>query len=60
MFYLLKGIDPLKDQSYFLWRLGQKELSRTLFPLGEMKKEDIKKYVLSKGFKEKVEKKESM
>ena len=60
MFYLLKGIDPLKDQSYFLWRLGQEELSRTLFPLGEMKKEDIKKYVLSKGFKEKVEKKESM
>ena len=60
IFYLLKGVDALKDQSYFLWRLGQKELSRTMFPLGEMTKEDIKKYVLSRGFKEKVEKKESM
>ncbi len=57
---LLQGIDPKKDQSYFLWRLGQKELSRTLFPLGGMTKEYIKSYVLERGFKEKVEKKESM
>ncbi|MCP9610763.1 tRNA 2-thiouridine(34) synthase MnmA [Coprobacter tertius] len=59
--YLLKcGLDVLKDQSYFLWRLGQKELGRTLFPLGGITKEQIKEYVLKRGFKEKVEKKESM
>ena len=37
-YILEKGLDPKKDQSYFLWRLGQKELSRTLFPLGNITK----------------------
>lgn len=59
-YYLKPGIDKLKDQSYFLWRLGQRELSKTLFPLGEITKEEIKKYVLQRGFKEKVQKRESM
>lgn len=58
--HIAKGLDEKKDQSYFLWRLGQKELSRTLFPLGSMVKEDIKAYVLERGFREKAEKKESM
>ncbi len=59
--YLLqRGTDGKKDQSYFLWRLGQAELSRTLFPLGGITKEEIKRYVEGKGFREKVEKKESM
>ncbi len=35
-FELLKGLDPLKDQSYFLHRLNQAQLSRTLFPVGEL------------------------
>ena len=47
-------------QSYFLWRLGQQELARTIFPLGDITKEEIKQYVEKKGFLEKVEKKESM
>ena len=47
-------------QSYFLWRLGQQELARTIFPLGDITKEEIKQYVEKKGFHEKVEKKESM
>ena len=34
VYRLLKGVDPLKDQSYFLYVLGQKELSRVLFPVG--------------------------
>ncbi len=59
-FLLNRGVDPKKDQSYFLWRLGQEELSHTLFPLGGITKEEIKRYVDSKGFHEKVEKKESM
>src|SRR5512134_158121 len=37
-FQLLKGLDALKDQSYFLHRLTQAQLSRTLFPVGELRK----------------------
>jgi len=35
---LLRGLDPQKDQSYFLWELTQDQLSRSMFPLGEMSK----------------------
>jgi tRNA-specific 2-thiouridylase len=38
-FHLLKGLDPQKDQSYFLHRLSQKQLTRILMPLGEQTKE---------------------
>jgi tRNA-uridine 2-sulfurtransferase len=38
---LKKGADPVKDQSYFLARLNQRQLSQALFPLGHMKKEEI-------------------
>ena len=40
---LLKGIDPSKDQSYFLYRLNEKDLSRTLFPVGGFEKKEIRK-----------------
>jgi tRNA-specific 2-thiouridylase len=40
-FHLLKGLDPKKDQSYFLHRLTQQQLSRILFPLGEQTKENV-------------------
>lgn len=40
--YLLKkGADPKKDQSYFLYALKQEQLSRILFPLGRMRKEEV-------------------
>lgn len=39
---LLKGSDPAKDQSYFLYTIGQKALSRVLFPVGEMVKTDLR------------------
>lgn len=42
-FQLLKGLDPSKDQSYFLHRLNQTQLSRTLFPLGEINKTEVRK-----------------
>ena len=39
---LLKGIDPSKDQSYFLHRLNQAQLSKTLFPIGELHKTQVR------------------
>lgn len=41
-FRLLKGADPGKDQSYFLHRLNQAQLSRTLFPLGQLHKAEVR------------------
>ncbi len=40
---LLKGLDPSKDQSYFLHRLNQAQLSKTLFPVGEMHKTEVRR-----------------
>ena len=40
---LLKGLDPSKDQSYFLHRLNQAQLSKTLFPVGEMLKTEVRR-----------------
>jgi len=39
---LLKGLDDSKDQSYFLYLLNQEQLSKTLFPVGEMRKKDLR------------------
>ncbi len=41
-FHLLCAVDASKDQSYFLFALGQAELSRTLFPLGAMTKQEVR------------------
>jgi tRNA-specific 2-thiouridylase len=40
---LLEASDKTKDQSYFLYRLNQKELAKIIFPLGELKKTETKK-----------------
>ena len=40
---LLKGLDPSKDQSYFLHRLNQDQLSKTLFPVGEFHKTEVRR-----------------
>lgn len=58
-YMLCKGADPKKDQSYFLWMLSQEQLSRTLFPLGEMTKEDSRKVVAERGLQRISEKRES-
>jgi tRNA-uridine 2-sulfurtransferase len=42
-FELLKGLDPAKDQSYFLHRLNQAQLSRSLFPVGELHKTEVRR-----------------
>jgi len=46
---LLKGKDRQKDQSYFLHRLNQSHLSRTIFPLGDLKKAEISLLAKEKG-----------
>ncbi|MDH5518078.1 MAG: tRNA 2-thiouridine(34) synthase MnmA [Gammaproteobacteria bacterium] len=41
--HLLKGLDPNKDQSYFLYTLGQHQLEKSLFPVGELDKPEVRK-----------------
>lgn len=42
-YHLLQGVDENKDQSYFLHRITQEQLSKTLFPIGEFTKPEIRK-----------------
>jgi tRNA-specific 2-thiouridylase len=46
---LLKGLDAGKDQSYFLYRLTQAQLSRTLFPVGELNKSEVRRIAKRAG-----------
>ena len=46
---LLKGLDPLKDQSYFLHRLNQNQLRNTLFPVGELPKTEVRRIAAEIG-----------
>ncbi|MBC7995983.1 MAG: tRNA-specific 2-thiouridylase [Rhizobacter sp.] len=48
-FQLLKGLDPLKDQSYFLHRLTKAQLSKTLFPVGELPKTEVRRIAAEIG-----------
>jgi tRNA-specific 2-thiouridylase len=48
-FQLLKAEDGTKDQSYFLYRLNQAQLSKTLFPLGEIYKREVRKMAEQAG-----------
>ncbi|MFA5778304.1 MAG: tRNA 2-thiouridine(34) synthase MnmA [Candidatus Paceibacterota bacterium] len=46
--FLEKGVDPSKDQSYFLWTLRQKQLEKIIFPIGNLKKSEVRQ--LAKKF----------
>jgi tRNA-uridine 2-sulfurtransferase len=48
--HLYKGVDPDKDQSYFLARLTQEQLGRSIFPLGGMLKEETYAFAEDNGF----------
>ena len=48
-FALLRGLDPAKDQSYFLHRLNQAQLARTLFPVGELHKTAVRRIAADIG-----------
>ncbi|MGK0174385.1 MAG: tRNA-specific 2-thiouridylase, partial [Ulvibacter sp.] len=45
-YQLLSGTDPNKDQSYFLCQLSQTQLEKTLFPIGELLKPDVRKIAM--------------
>jgi tRNA-specific 2-thiouridylase len=48
-FRLLRGRDASKDQSYFLHRLTQEQLSRVMFPVGELRKSEVRQIALEAG-----------
>jgi tRNA-uridine 2-sulfurtransferase len=48
-FVLLKGLDSGKDQSYFLHRLNQPQLARTLFPVGHLEKPEVRRIAREAG-----------
>jgi tRNA-uridine 2-sulfurtransferase len=48
-FGLLAGKDPSKDQSYFLCQLNQEQLSKSLFPIGELLKSEVREIALKAG-----------
>jgi len=48
-YLLLQGIDAGKDQSYFLYTLGQDQLAKTLFPLGHLRKTEVRRIAAEAG-----------
>jgi len=58
--FLQKGLDPVKDQSYFLWELSTEIIKKMINPLGEYTKPEVRELARKYGFEELAEKKESM
>lgn len=49
-YFLLRGFDASKDQSYFLHQLGQSQLAATLFPIGHLPKVEVREMAKQAGF----------
>ena len=47
---MLRGVDGNKDQTYFLYTLQQEQLNKTLFPVGELEKSEVRKIAEQQGF----------
>ena len=47
---LIKGDDPGKDQTYFIYTLGQSQLAKILFPVGELQKDEVRRLADKAGF----------
>jgi len=58
-YFLSKGVDEQKDQSYVLWGLQQDLLSRTMLPLGKYRKPEIQQMAIDYGYPELAKKSES-
>ena len=58
-YFLRKGIDETKDQTYFLWMLTQDNLARTIFPLGGLTKPEVREIARKYGYEKIANKRES-
>lgn len=58
-FYLRAAADTKKDQTYFLWMLTDNQLSRTIFPLGDYTKDQVREIARSHGYEKLAVKRES-
>lgn len=59
-YFIQKGIDLDKDQSFFLWNLSQEIIGKCVFPLGSLFKKEVRQIASKNGFEVLSEKKESM
>jgi tRNA-specific 2-thiouridylase len=59
-YFVSEGVDPDKDQSFFLWGLTQTQLSRIVFPLGQFLKTEVRAMAAQRGFTKVSEKKDSL
>jgi tRNA-uridine 2-sulfurtransferase len=57
--YIQMSVDDTKDQSYVLWGLSQESIRRTIFPLGEMRKTEVRQNALTAGYEAVANKSES-
>lgn len=60
VWHIVRGVDAGKDQSYFLYGLTQEQISRVLFPLGDMTKPQVRAFLAENGLKAKSGDSESM
>jgi tRNA-uridine 2-sulfurtransferase len=58
--FIKEGMDADKDQSFFLWGLSQEQLARILFPIGGLRKSQVRKIAAEKGFEYVSLKKDSL
>jgi len=58
--FIFQGVDPEKDQSFFLWGLSSQLINKLIFPLGGYEKSEIKKLASERGFSFLSRKKESL
>lgn len=59
-YFVVEGLDPDKDQSFFLWGLSQQQLARIIFPLGGFRKTEVRGMATRRGFVKIAEKKDSL
>lgn len=57
--HIFQGVDPDKDQSFFLWGLQKELINRLLFPLGTYYKNEIRELAYKMGYEQLSEKKDS-
>ncbi|MGL4993286.1 MAG: tRNA 2-thiouridine(34) synthase MnmA [Bacteroidales bacterium] len=60
LYYVRQGLDPDKDQSFFLWGLDQDILSKMLLPLGSMSKVEVREFAANRGFERAATKRDSL